>query len=177
MELKGSQTEKNLLFAFAGESQARNRYTFFAEKAHEEGFEPLAAIFRETADNEKMHAERIFKFLSGIGDTAANLEAGAEGEHYEWTSMYPEFEKAAREEGFHDIAEFFRQVAKVEEQHEIRYRTLKQEVLDNKVFHKDQPVKWKCRQCGYVHSGQEPPEKCPACGYPKSYYEVWCANY
>lgn len=177
MKLKGSKTEKSLEAAFQGESMARNKYTFFASVAKEVGFEQIAAIFSETADNEKEHAERIFKFLGGIGDTKANLKDAAAGEHYEWTDMYPGFEKVAREEGFTEIADFFKEVGEVEEQHEKRYLALLQNVQAGKVFKKDKVVKWKCRKCGYIHKGAEAPEKCPACAYPQSYYELLAENY
>jgi len=177
MELKGSKTEKSLLAAFAGESQARNKYTYFASAAKKAGLEQMAGIFLETADNEKEHAERIFSFLKGVGDTNANLKAAAEGEHYEWTEMYPEFEKVAREEGFTKIAEFFHEVAEVEEEHEKRYNALRKNLEEGKVFKRDEVVKWKCRNCGYVHTGKEAPEICPACDHPQSYYELLCENY
>jgi len=189
-ELKGSKTEKNLLAAFAGESQARNRYTYFAEVARKEGYEQIAAIFEETAWNERAHAQREFEFLNGgeveiqagypagvIGDTRANLKAAAAGEHHEWTEMYPVFEKVAREEGFTEIADVFKEIAEVEEQHEKRYLALLKNVEEGKVFKKDRPVKWKCRNCGYVHEGPSAPEECPACGYPQSSYELLRENY
>ena len=177
MKLKGSKTEQNLLAAFAGESQARNKYTYFASVAKKEGFEQMAGIFLETADNEKEHAERVFSFLNGIGDTKANLKASAEGENDEWTEMYPEFEKIAREEGFTEIAEFFQEVAEVEEQHEKRYNALLKNLEEGKVFKRDEVVKWKCRNCGYVHEGKEAPELCPACDHAQSYCELLCENY
>ena len=177
MELKGSKTEQNLLAAFAGESQARNKYTYFASVAKKAGFEQIAAIFQETADNEKEHAEREFKFLEGIGDTIANLKAAAGGEHYEWTEMYPEFEKVAREEGFAEIADVFKEIGEVEEEHEKRYLALLKNVQEGVVFKRDTVVKWKCRNCGYVHTGKEAPEECPACAHPQSYYELLCENY
>lgn len=172
-----TKTEENLRAAFAGESQARNKYTFFAKVARQAGFEQIATIFEETAENERAHAERIFNFLKALGDTRQNLNAGIEGEHYEWTQMYPEFEKVARKEGLTEIADFFKEVAEVEEQHEKRYKALLKNLEDRKIFRKDEVVKWKCRNCGYVHEGKEAPEKCPACGYPKSYYELLCINY
>ncbi|MFQ6080605.1 MAG: rubrerythrin [Candidatus Bathyarchaeia archaeon] len=172
-----SKTEENLRAAFAGESQARNKYTFFAKVAREAGLEQIAAIFEETADNEKVHAERIFNFLKALGDTKQNLRTAIEGEHYEYAEMYPGFEKVAREEGLAEIADFFKEVAEVEEQHEKRYRKLLKNLEENKVFKKDQVVKWKCRNCGYVHEGKEAPKECPACGYPQSYYELLCENY
>ncbi len=177
MKLKGSKTEKSLEAAFQGESMARNKYTFFASVAKEAGFEQIAAIFLETADNEKEHAERIFTLLGGIGDTRANLKDAAAGEHYEWTDMYPGFQKAAREEGFTEIADFFKEVGEVEEQHEKRYLALLQNVQAGKVFKKDKVVKWKCRNCGYIHEGAEAPEECPACAHPQSYYELLAENY
>ena len=172
-----TKTEENLWAAFAGESQARNKYTFFAQVAREAGFEQIAAIFEETAENEKAHAERIFKLLKAQGDTKQNLKAGIEGEHYECTEMYPEFEKVARQEGLTEIADFFKEVAEVEEQHERRYKALLKNLEEGKVFRKDRVVKWKCRNCGYVHEGKEAPEECPSCGYPKGYYELLCENY
>jgi rubrerythrin len=189
-ELKGSQTEKNLLTAFAGESQARNRYTFFAEVAKAEGYEQIAAIFEETAGNERAHAKREFEFLKGgdveiqaaypagvVSDTKANLKAAAAGERYEWTKMYVDFEKVAREEGFTEIAGVFKEIGEVEEQHEKRYLKLLKNLEEGKVFKKDRPVKWKCRNCGYVHEGTSAPEKCPACGHPRSFYELLAENY
>ena len=172
-----TKTEENLWTAFAGESQARNKYTFFAQVAREAGFEQIAAIFEETAENEKAHAERIFKFLKALGETERNLKAGIEGEHYEWTQMYPGFEKVARQERLTEIADFFKEVAEVEEQHEKRYQALLRNLKEGKIFKKDEVVKWKCRNCGYVHKGKEAPETCPACGYPQSYYELLCENY
>ena len=190
MKLKGSRTEKNLLASFAGESQARNRYTYFASVARKAGFEQISALFLETADNEKEHAKRFFKFLEGgeleitasypagvIGDTAGNLKAAADGENLEWTKLYPEAEKVAREEGFNEIADVFKEIAEVEEEHEMRYRKLLNNVKEGKVFKKDTVVKWKCRNCGYVHEAKEAPEKCPACDHPQSYYELLCENY
>jgi rubrerythrin len=188
--LKGSQTEKNLLASFAGESQARNRYTFFASVAKKAGFEQIAAIFRETADNEKEHAERFFEFLEGgeleinasypageIKDTAANLEASAAGENLEWTKLYKEAEETARDEGFEEIASVFKEIGEVEEEHEKRYRKLLQNIREDKVFKRDMVVKWKCRNCGYVHEGKEAPEECPACAHEQKYYEILCENY
>ncbi len=177
MELKGSKTEQNLLAAFAGESQARNKYTYFATVAKEEGFEHIAGIFLETAENEREHAKKEFDFLKGIGDSNANLKTAAEGEHYEWTQMYREFERVAREEGFGEIADFFKEVAEVEEEHEKRYLALLKNLEEGKVFKKDKAVRWKCRNCGYVHEGTEAPEECPACGFPQSYYELMAENY
>ena len=189
-KLKGSRTEKNLLNAFAGESQARNRYTFFASIAKKEGYEQIAGIFYETADNEKEHAEVFFKHLEGgdieitaaypagkIGNTTDNLLAAAEGEKMEWGTLYPEFEKIAKEEGFEEIAESFEEIAEVEERHEKRYRKLLENVKKGTVFKREKEVKWKCRNCGYVHLGKEAPVKCPACDHPQSYYELLAENY
>lgn len=190
MKLKGTQTEKNLLKAFAGESQARNRYTYFASVAKKEGYEQISAIFLETADNEKEHAKVFFKYLEGgevtieaaypagkIGTTKENLLAAAEGERMEWGTLYPEFERVAREEGFDEIADSFREIAEVEEQHEKRYRKLLENLENNTVFRKDRVVKWKCRNCGYVHEGVEAPKVCPACKHPQAYYELLSENY
>ena len=177
MELKGSKTEANLLAAFAGESMARNRYTFYAYKAEKEGFEQIAGIFHETAENEKEHAEMIFKYLKGVGNTADNLKAGAEGEHEEWAVMYKEMEQVAREEGFTQIANFFKHVAEVEAEHEERYLKLLERVNQHTVFVEDNQVKWKCRNCGYVYVGIEPPEVCPACFHPRAYFERKAENY
>ena len=177
MELKGSKTEQNLLAAFAGESQARNKYTYFSAVAKEEGFEQIAGIFLETAENEKEHAKREFNFLKGIGITKANLQAAAEGEHYEWAQMYPDFEQVAREEGFTEIADFFKEVGEVEEEHEKRYLALLKNLKEGKVFKKDKVTRWKCRNCGYVHEGDEAPIQCPACAFPQSYYELMAENY
>jgi rubrerythrin len=177
MELKGSETEKNLWKAFAGESQARNKYTYWANQAVKDGYRQIAGIFRETADDEKEHAERAFKFLDGIKDTTENLKAAAEGENYEWTDMYPEFEKVAREEGFDEIADFFHEVAEVEEEHEKRYKALLQNIKEGKVFTRDEEVKWHCRNCGYIHTGKTAPEVCPACDHPQEHYEIYCENY
>ncbi|MBA7655103.1 Rubrerythrin [subsurface metagenome] len=189
-DLEGTKTEKNLLKAFAGESQARNRYTYFASVARKAGFEQIAAIFLETAENEKEHAKRFFKLLKGgeveitdsypagvIGDTAANLEAAAAGENLEWTKIYKEAEGVARKEGFEEVASQFKEIAEVEEEHEKRYRKLLKNVREDKVFKKDTIVKWKCRNCGYVHQGKEAPEKCPACAHPQAYYELLNENY
>jgi len=188
--IKGTKTEKNLLASFAGESQARNRYTYFAGVAKKAGYEQIAAIFLETADNEKEHAKRFFKYLEGgeveiqasypsgiIGDTAQNLAAAAAGENLEWTKLYKEAEKTAREEGFEEIANQFKEIAEVEEEHEKRYRKLFKNLKEEAVFKKDKIVKWHCRNCGYVHEGKEAPEECPACKHPQSYYEVLCENY
>lgn len=177
MELKGSKTEQNLMAAFAGESQARNKYTYFSAVAKAAGFEQIAAIFLETAGDEREHAKREFDFLDGVGDTDANLVAAAAGEHYEWTEMYPGFERDAREEGFGDIANFFKEVAEVEEEHEKRYQALLKNVREGKVFTKDKVVKWKCRNCGYIHEGIHAPEICPTCAFKQSYYELLMENY
>ncbi|SHG87196.1 Rubrerythrin [Thermosyntropha lipolytica DSM 11003] len=178
-DLKGTRTEKNLWEAFAGESKARNKYTFWASQADKEGYKQIAAIFLETADNEKEHAKRLYKFLVGgsIPATEENLLQAALGENYEHTTMYPEFAKIAEEEGFPEIATVFRQIAKAEEEHEKRYRKLLENVKNKTVFKKTYPVKWKCRNCGYVHEGTEAPRACPACAHPQSYFEVMCENY
>lgn len=177
MNLKGTKTEANLLAAFAGESQARNKYTFFASAAKKEGYEQIAGIFTETAENEMEHAKRIAKFLGMIGNTEENLTEAAKGENYEWTTMYKEFEKVAKEEGFHEIADVLREIAEVEEFHEKRYLALVERLSSGTVFKRDTVVKWHCRNCGYVHEGTEPPDVCPACAHPKSYYEVLAENY
>jgi rubrerythrin len=189
-KLKGSKTEKNLLASFAGESQARNRYTFFASVAKKAGFEQIAAIFLETADNEKEHAKRFFEFLKGgdveitasypagvIADTAVNLEVAAAGENLEWTKLYKQAEDTARKEGFEEIAVQFKEIAEVEEQHEKRYRKLLKNIKEGKVFKRDSLVKWKCRNCGYVHEGRQAPQRCPACTHPQGYFELFCENY
>ncbi|MGI6129641.1 MAG: rubrerythrin [bacterium] len=175
--LKGTQTEKNLLAAFAGESEARNKYTYFASVAKKAGFEQIAAIFLETADNEKEHAKMWAKKLGLIGDTADNLQAAIDGENYEWTTMYKDFAKTAREEGFTEIATLMEEVAEVEEAHEERFRKLLDRVKNNTVFRRDTPIKWRCRNCGYIHEGTEPPEVCPACVHPRSFYEPLAENY
>ncbi len=190
MEMKGSRTEKNLLAAFAGESQARTRYTFFASVAKKEGYEQISSIFEETAANEKEHAEVFFKQLKGgaveikaaypagvISTTLSNLREAAEGEKLEWGTLYPNFAEVAEEEGFTKIAGIFRMIAKVESYHERRYRKLLQNIELGKVFKKDAVTKWKCRNCGYVHEGGEAPEKCPVCEHARAYYEIWCENY
>ena len=177
MELKGSKTEKNLMEAFAGESQARNKYTYFASKAKKEGFEQIAAIFNQTADNEKEHAKLWFKLLGGIGNTAENLLAAAEGENYEWTDMYDTFAKEAEEEGFVEIAAKFRAVAKIERSHEERYRALLNNVEMQKVFEKSEEIMWECRNCGHLVMGKKAPEVCPVCEHPQSYFEVRKVNY
>ncbi len=190
MKLKGSQTEKNLLAGFAGESQARNRYTYFASQARKEGHEQMAAIFEETANQEKEHAKREFKFLEGgaaeitasfpagvIGDTLSNLKAAAAGEHYEHTEMYPGFAEVAEKEGFAQIAEAFRNIAVAEKRHEQRYLALAKNMTDGTVFKRSESVRWVCRNCGYVHEGPEAPEVCPACAHPQSHYELEATNY
>ena len=177
MDLEGSRTEKNLMTAFAGESQARNKYTYYASAAKKEGYEQIANIFIETADNEKEHAKRLFKFLNGIGATTANLKNAAEGENYEYTTMYLDFEKIARDEGFTEIADVFREIGEVEEQHEKRFLKLLENIKNNLVFKKDHPVRWKCLNCGYIHEGEEAPELCPACAHPRAYYELFVETY
>jgi rubrerythrin len=190
MKMKGSQTEKNLLAAFAGESQARTRYSFFASVAKKEGYEQISALFQETSDNEKEHAKIFFKFLQGgtaeitatypagvIGTTAENLKAAAEGEKMEWGTLYPQFEKTAQKEGFFDIGKMFREVGEVEAYHERRYRRLLQNLENGTTFKKDTAVLWKCRNCGYVHKGKEAPLECQACGHPRAYFEVYVENY
>jgi rubrerythrin len=188
--LKGSRTEKNILTAFAGESQARNRYTYFASKAKEEGFIQISLIFSETADQEKEHAKRLFKFLEGgevtveaafpagvIGTTSENLAAAAGGENYEWKTMYPDFAKIAKEEGFSAVATVFESIAVAEKQHAKRYEKLKANVDSGRVFKKDKPVVWRCTNCGYLFEGTEAPKACPACAHPQAYFEVLGENY
>ncbi|MFC1478149.1 rubrerythrin [Candidatus Margulisiibacteriota bacterium] len=188
--IKGTQTEKNLLASFAGESQARNRYTYFAGVAKKAGYEQIAAIFFETADNEKEHAKKFFKALEGgdveitasypagiISDLPANLEEAANGENLEWTTLYPEAAKTAEEEGFPEIAELFTRIAEVEKHHEERYRKLLENIRNNRVFQKDTAISWKCRNCGYVSKGQKAPEECPACNHPQAYFEILCDNF
>ena len=179
MELKGSKTEQNLMTAFAGESQARNKYTYFASKAKKEGYEQIAAIFQETADNEKEHAKMWFKLLNGgeIGTTAENLKAAADGENYEWTDMYAEFAQTAKEEGFTRIAYLFEEVAKIEKEHEERYLKLLENVKDGKVFEAGEVKIWKCRNCGHIVVGTKAPEVCPVCSHPKAYFEIKAENY
>jgi len=177
VELKGSKTERNLKAALAGESEARSRYTFFASVAKKEGFEQIAAVFLETAENEKEHAKLWARALGLIGDTAANLEAAAQGEHYEWTSMYRDFAREAREEGFDEIARLFEEVAEVEKAHEQRYRRLLARVREGTVFRRAEPIRWRCRNCGYVYEGMEAPEVCPACAHPRAFYEPAAENY
>ncbi|MEW5945559.1 MAG: rubrerythrin [bacterium] len=190
MGLKGTRTERNLLTAFAGESQARNRYTYFASAARKEGFVQIADVFEETANHEKEHAKRLFKLLEGgdveiaaafpagvIGETAANLKAAAAGENYEWTEMYPGFAKTAREEGFGDVANILEAIAVAEKQHERRYIGLLANVKGGTVFKKDKPVAWRCRNCGYLHEGKEAPDRCPACDHPRAHYEILAENW
>ncbi len=177
MELKGTKTEKNLMEAFAGESQARNKYTYFASVAKKEGYEQIAEIFQKTADNEKEHAKLWFKELKGIGDTKANLAAAADGENYEWTDMYEQFAKDAEEEGFPGLAIKFRAVAAIEKSHEERYRKLLNNVEMQAVFAKSEEKMWECRNCGHLVIGKEAPEVCPVCNHPQSYFEVRKENY
>lgn len=188
--LKGTKTEQNLLKSFAGESQARNRYTYFASVAKKEGYEQISGFFTETADNEKEHAKKFFKFLEGgdieitatfpagkIGTTVQNLQASANGENEEWTKLYPEFAKVAKEEGFQEIADTFEYIAIAEKAHEKRYRKLLENIKYEKVFKKDGKVMWKCRNCGYVYESIEALDKCPACAHPKAYQELFVENY
>jgi rubrerythrin len=188
--IKGTSTEKNLLKAFAGESQARNRYTYFASVAKKAGYEQISAIFLETAENEREHAKVFFKYLEGgdveitaaypagvIGETAANLAAAAAGEKMEWSALYPQFADTAEREGFADVATSFREIADVEAWHERRYNKLLANVENGTVFKQSEPTRWKCRNCGYVHEGPEAPEECPACKHPQAYYELYAANY
>ena len=190
MGLKGTQTEKNLLTAFAGESQARNRYTYFASKAKKEGYVQMQSIFEETAAQEKEHAKRLFKFLEGgeveiqaafpagvIGTTAENLMASAGGEHFEWAEMYPGFAKTAREEGLGEIADVFEAIAVAEKQHEKRYNDLRANIEAGRVFKRDKPVVWRCRNCGYLHEGPDAPELCPACAHPTAHFEILGENW
>ena len=190
MSIKGTKTEQNLLKSFAGESQARSRYTFFASVAKKEGFEQIAGVFMETADQEKEHAKKFFKYLEGgmveitacypagvIGTTAENLKAAAEGENEEWADLYPEFARIAQEEGFPQIANTFKQIAKVEAEHEARYRTLLGRVTEGKVFEREEEIEWQCRNCGYVIKGKKAPLKCPACEHPQAYFEPKKNNY
>lgn len=174
---EGTKTEKNLAAAFAGESQARNKYTYFASKAKKDGFEQIAALFLKTADNEKEHAKMWYKELYGIGSTAENLETAADGENYEWTDMYEDFAKTAEEEGFLELAEKFRGVAAIEKLHEERYRALLRNVETAKVFEKSEVKVWECRNCGHVVVGEKAPEVCPVCAHPQSYFEVREENY
>jgi rubrerythrin len=187
--LKGSKTEHNLMAAFAGESQARNRYTYYASVAKKEGYEQISAIFLETADNEKEHAKRFFKFLEGtpveitatypssFGDTASNLKAAASGENEEWAELYPTFADIAEQEGFVEISTAFKKIAEVEKQHEARYLKLLKNIESKKVFLKDIKTDWKCRNCGYIHFGEFPPKLCPACIHPQAFFELRCENY
>ena len=177
MELKGSQTEKNLWAAFAGESQARNKYTYYAYKTKKDGYVQISNIFTETANNEKEHAKIWFKLVEGIGDTPANLKAAAAGEHDEWTSMYPGFAETAKKEGFDKIAALFEAVAKIEKEHEERYKLLLLNVEQDKVFKRDENVIWQCSNCGYVCSSPEAPELCPVCAHPKAYFQMIAKNY
>ena len=177
MELKGSKTEKNLMAAFAGESQARNQYTYFASVAKKEGYEQISAIFQKTADNEKEHAKMWFKALGELGNTAQNLLAAAEGENYEWTDMYASFAKDAEEEGFVELAAKFRMVAEIEKSHEERYRKLLKNVEMQEVFKKSEIKMWECRNCGHLMMGKEAPEICPVCAHPRAYFEVRAENY
>jgi rubrerythrin len=177
MELKGSKTEKNLQTAFAGESQARNKYTYFASVAKKEGYEQISAIFLETAENEKEHAKMWFKLLNGIGTTAENLKAAADGENYEWTDMYDEFAKTAREEGFERIAQMFEGVAAIEKHHEERYRKLLKNVEDKVVFSSEGDAIWQCRNCGHIVIGKEAPKVCPVCAHPQAYFQIEAQNY
>ena len=177
MDLKGTKTEQNLMTAFAGESQARNKYTYFASVAKKEGYEQIAAIFEQTANNEKEHAKMWFKALGGLGDTAANLLAAAEGENYEWTDMYDQFAKDAEEEGFYELAAQFRGVAAIEKSHEERYRALLSNVEMQKVFEKSEETMWECRNCGHLVMGKKAPGVCPVCAHPQSFFEVRKENY
>ncbi len=190
MQLKGSKTERNILTAFAGESQARNRYTYFASRARDEGYIQIAQIFEETANQEKEHAKRLFKLLEGgqveikasfpagvIGSTMENLKEAAGGEHYEWTEMYPTFAQVAEEEGFANIAAIFRAIAVAEKQHEKRYQALRANIENGRVFRRDKPVVWRCLNCGYIHEGTEAPEICPSCAHPQAYFELLGENW
>jgi rubrerythrin len=190
MELKGSQTATNLMAAFAGESQARNRYTYFASKAKKDGFVQISEIFTETANQEKEHAKRLFKLMEGgdaeitgsfpfgvIGDTADNLKGSAAGENHEWTDMYPSFAVTAREEGFNDIADVFEAIAVAEKQHEKRYLDLLKNIEEGKVFKKDETVVWRCRNCGFLHEGTEAPDLCTACLHPQAHFEILAENW
>ncbi len=176
-ELKGTKTEKNLWDAFAGESQARSKYTFFASEAKKAGFEQIAALFMETAEQEKEHAKLHFKALNGIGDTAANLQAAADGEGHEWTQMYPVMAQEARDEGFPEIARHFENVGKIEKEHQARYQALLKNLEAGKVFQKEQKVKWVCRNCGFTHEGTKAVEKCPVCHHPQAFFEMVKVNY
>jgi rubrerythrin len=192
MKLKGSETEKNLLKAFAGESQARNRYTYFSSVARKEGYEQISAIFQETADNEKEHAKIFFEYLNEINElveitasypagkistTKDNLLASADGEREEWSAVYPKFSEIAKKEGFNAITESFKQIGEVEEAHEKRYRKLLENIKNKQVFQRNESMKWKCRNCGYIHEGKSAPKKCPACKHPEAFYELFVENY
>lgn len=178
MNLKGSKTEQNLMAAFAGESQARNKYTYYASKAKKEGYEQIARLFLETADNEKEHAKLWFKLVNGgIQDTAANLADAAAGENYEWTDMYATFAKEAKEEGFEEIARLFEGVAAIEKEHEERYRKLLQNLNEGKVFKRGEVVVWKCANCGHIHIAKEAPTVCPVCAHPQAFFEIKAENY
>jgi len=190
VELRGTKTERNILAAFAGESQARNRYTYFASQAKKDGYVQMSRIFEETANQEREHAKRLFKFLEGgeveiaaafpagtIGTTEENLKAAAAGEHHEWTDMYPTFAKIAREEGLDEIAETFEAIAVAEKQHEKRYLDLAANIANGRVFKRRESVVWRCLNCGYLHEGPEPPEKCPACAHPQAYFELLGENW
>ena len=179
MELKGSKTEQNLLAAFAGESQARNKYTYFASKAKNEGFVQISKIFEETANNEKEHAKIWFKLLNGgaVGTTEENLKAAAEGENYEWTDMYPTFAKEAKEEGFDDIAFLFEEVAKIEKEHDNRYKALLKSLQEKRVFERAKEIEWECSNCGHRHNGTKAPDLCPVCKHPQAYFMETAKNY
>ena len=176
-DLEGTRTYDNIMAAFAGESQARNKYDYFASAARKEGFEQIAAIFEETALNEKEHAKRLAKFVGLVDTTAVNLKHAAEGENHEWTNMYPEFARVAKDEGFDDIAYVFGEIGEVEEHHEARFGALLGNIEAGTVFKKERAVSWKCRNCGYIHEGPEAPKSCPACAHPQSYYELNVRNY
>ena len=176
-DLKGTKTEKNLMEAFAGESQARNKYTYFASVAKKEGYEQIASIFLETAENEKEHAKLHFKKLEGIGNTSENLKAAATGENFEWTEMYSRMAKEAKEEGFEEIAKMFEGIAEIEKGHEARYQKLLKNIEEDKVFKREGKIFWKCRNCGNIYEGAEAPEVCPVCKHPRAYYEVKGENY
>ena len=190
MTIRGTRTERNLLAAFAGESQARNRYTYFASIARKEGYEQISAIFAETAENEREHAKRFFKFLEGgdveiaavfpagrLGTTAENLCAAADGEAHKWRTLYPEFARVADEEGFPQVAAYFRAIASVEREHETRYRVLAERVSAGGIFRRDEPIRWRCRNCGYIHESPVAPDICPACDHPRAFYEPAADNY
>ncbi len=179
MNLKGSKTEANLFAAFAGESQARNKYTYYAEQAKKDGYEQIAAIFTETAKNEEAHAKIWFRLIEGgtIKETRENLSDGINGENYEWTKMYSEFAETARAEGFNEIAFLFDSVAKIEKEHEERYQALLNNINGGKVFKREEKTVWICRNCGHIHKGEKPPMQCPTCSYPQSYFEIRCCNY